>query len=82
MIVASETMPINKRGLAISFVFGGFTLANVVGVPIGIVIAEWYGWNATFMLTTLLGGLAFAASFSSYLLDSAKYEAQYGINFL
>ncbi|WP_249663484.1 MFS transporter, partial [Lysinibacillus fusiformis] len=29
MIVASETMPINKRGLAKSFVFGGFTLANV-----------------------------------------------------
>lgn len=63
MIVASETMPIKKRGLAISFVFGGFTLANVVGVPIGIVIAERYGWNATFMLTTFLGGLAFLASF-------------------
>ncbi|MFJ7736268.1 MFS transporter [Lysinibacillus sp. NPDC097287] len=63
MIVASETMPIKKRGLAISFVFGGFTLANVVGVPIGIVIAESYGWNATFMLTTSLGGLAFFASF-------------------
>ena len=63
MIVASETMPIEKRGLAISFVFGGFTLANVVGVPIGTVIAEWYGWNATFMLTTFLGGLAFLASF-------------------
>lgn len=63
MIVASETMPIKKRGLAISFVFGGFTLANVVGVPIGIVIAEWYGWNATFMLTTFLGVLAFSASF-------------------
>ncbi|MEB2302620.1 MFS transporter [Lysinibacillus xylanilyticus] len=63
MIVASETMPIKKRGLAISFVFGGFTLANVVGVPIGIVIAEWYGWNATFMLTNFLGVLAFLASF-------------------
>ena len=63
MIVASETMPIKKRGLAISFVFGGFTLANVVGVPIGIVIAERYGWNATFILTTFLGGLAFLASF-------------------
>ena len=63
MIVASETMPIKKRGLAISFVFGGFTLANVVGVPIGIVIAESYGWNATFVLTTFLGGLAFLASF-------------------
>ncbi|MEG0260243.1 MAG: MFS transporter [Lysinibacillus sp.] len=63
MIVASETMPINKRGLAISFVFGGFTLANVVGVPIGTVIAGAYSWNATFMLTTFLGGLAFLASF-------------------
>lgn len=63
MIVASETMPSNKRGLAISFVFGGFTLANVVGVPLGIVIAESYGWNATFMLTTCLGGVAFLTSF-------------------
>ncbi|MCM2535858.1 MFS transporter [Neobacillus pocheonensis] len=63
MIVASETIPIAKRGLAVSFVFGGFTLANVVGVPIGTVIAEWYGWNATFVLTTFLGGLAFLASF-------------------
>ena len=63
MIVASETMPIAKRGLAISFVFGGFTLANVIGVPIGTVIAEWYGWHATFVLTTFLGGLAFLASF-------------------
>ena len=64
MIVASEAMPIEKRGIAISFVFGGFTLANVVGVPLGIVIAGKYGWNATFILTTMLGGLAFLASFS------------------
>ncbi|MEK4425042.1 MFS transporter [Solibacillus sp. FSL K6-1523] len=63
MIVASETMPDNKRGLAISFVFGGFTMANVVGVPIGIVIAKSFGWNATFMLTTFLGALAFLISF-------------------
>ncbi|MCA1318435.1 MFS transporter [Sutcliffiella sp. NPDC057660] len=63
MIVASETMPAKKRGLAISFVFGGFTLANVVGVPIGTVVSSWFGWNATFILTTILGGLAFLASY-------------------
>lgn len=63
MIVASETMPIEKRGIAISFIFGGFTLANVVGVPLGTVISDWYGWNATFMFTTLLGGLAFLTSY-------------------
>lgn len=63
MVVASETIPISKRGLAISFVFGGFTLANVIGVPIGTVIAEWYDWNATFLLTSFLGAIAFLASF-------------------
>ena len=63
MIVASETMPSAKRGLAISFVFGGFTLANVVGVPIGTVVSNWFGWNATFIVTTILGGLAFLTSF-------------------
>ncbi|SFA90725.1 MULTISPECIES: MFS transporter [unclassified Bacillus (in: firmicutes)] len=72
MIVASETMPIAKRGLAISFVFGGFTLANVVGVPIGTVIAEWYNWHGTFILTTIFGGFAFLASF--FILPDLKSQ--------
>lgn len=63
MIVASETMPGTKRGLAISFVFGGFTLANVIGVPIGTVVSSWFGWNSTFMLTTIMGVMAFLASY-------------------
>ncbi|NMH70722.1 MFS transporter [Bacillus sp. RO3] len=63
MTVASEVIPVTKRGIAISFVFGGFTLANVIGVPVGTVIAEWYNWHGTFVLTTFLGIVAFLASF-------------------
>lgn len=74
MMVASETMPAAKRSLAISFVFGGFTLANVVGVPIGTVIADWYDWNATFLLTTFLGGIAFLASF--FILPDLQRQAR------
>lgn len=74
MIVASETMPSAKRGVAISFVFGGFTLANVVGVPIGTVIAEWYNWHSTFILTTIFGGLAFLASF--FILPELKSQTR------
>ena len=73
MIVASETIPITKRGIAISCVFGGFTLANVIGVPIGTVIAKWYDWHATFLLTTFLGGVAFLAS----ILNLPKKLSQY-----
>ncbi|WP_010174738.1 MFS transporter [Bacillus coahuilensis] len=74
MIVSSETMPAPKRGIAISFVFGGFTLANVVGVPVGTVIAQSFSWNGTFVLTTLLGALAF--SFCYFVLPSKLSQAK------
>lgn len=77
MVVASETIPERKRSLAISFVFGGFTLANVIGVPIGTVISGWYTWNATFVLTTLLGALAFTASY--FILPELKTQARSSI---
>ncbi|WP_338779122.1 MFS transporter [Metabacillus sp. FJAT-52054] len=77
MMVASDTMPAAKRSLAISFVFGGFTLANVVGVPIGTVIADSYNWNATFLLTTFLGGLAFIAAF--FILPELQNQARSSI---
>lgn len=75
MIVASETIPITKRGIAISFVFGGFTLANVIGVPIGTVIAKWYDWHATFLLTTFLGGVAFLASILNLPNKLSQYRS-------
>jgi predicted MFS family arabinose efflux permease len=75
MIVASESIPIAKRGIAISFVFGGFTLANVIGVPIGTVIAEWYSWHATFLLTTFLGCIAFLASYFNLPNKLSQYRS-------
>lgn len=75
MIVASETIPIAKRGMAISFVFGGFTLANVIGVPIGTFIAERYNWHATFLLTTFLGCIAFLASYFNLPNKLSQYRS-------
>ncbi|MFP3339562.1 MFS transporter, partial [Micrococcus sp. SIMBA_131] len=66
MTIASEAIPVTKRGVAISFVFGGFTMANVVGVPTGTVIAEWYRWDGTFLLAALLGVVGFVASFLNF----------------
>lgn len=59
MVVANESVPEHKRGMAISFVFGGFTLANVIGVPIGTLLAGHFSWHATFILTASLGLVAF-----------------------
>ncbi|MCT4799064.1 MFS transporter [Exiguobacterium profundum] len=61
MLVASESVPPAKRGVAVSFIFGGFTMANVFGVPIGTFIGQQAGWESTFWLTTALGAVAWIA---------------------
>ncbi|WP_214695855.1 MULTISPECIES: MFS transporter [unclassified Exiguobacterium] len=61
MLVASESVPPTKRGVAVSFIFGGFTMANVFGVPIGTFIGQQAGWESTFWLTTALGAVAWIA---------------------
>lgn len=61
MVVASDGVPVAKRGVAVSFIFGGFTLANVLGVPIGTFIGQHAGFAATFWLTTVMGMIAFLA---------------------
>ncbi|WP_236635539.1 MULTISPECIES: MFS transporter [unclassified Exiguobacterium] len=61
MLVASESVPPTKRGIAVSFIFGGFTMANVFGVPLGTFIGQRAGWEATFFMTTALGIVALFA---------------------
>jgi DHA1 family inner membrane transport protein len=49
------------RARAVSRVFLGLTLANVVGVPLGTLLGQAAGWRATFALIGVIGLLAVAA---------------------
>ncbi|MEF2967408.1 MFS transporter [Paenibacillus sp. M1] len=62
MSVASETMPVEKRGPVISIIFTGFTVASVLGVPLGTFIGQWGGWHMSYWFTTLLGIVSLIAS--------------------
>ncbi|HHW35707.1 MAG TPA: MFS transporter [Bacillales bacterium] len=64
MAVASETMPIDKRGPVISIIFTGFTVASVLGVPLGTFIGQWGGWHMSYWFTTLLGIVSLITSFA------------------
>jgi DHA1 family inner membrane transport protein len=54
-IVAAHLVPTNQRARAISLMFAGLTLANVLGVPFGTFLGQWAGWRATFWAVTALG---------------------------
>lgn len=54
---ASLALP-ERRGRALALVGGGITVANAVGVPIGLIIGGTLGWRATFLTVAVIGAVA------------------------
>lgn len=60
-IVARNLVPREKRTQAVSLMFAGLTLANVLGVPLGTALGQALGWRATFWAVVGIGLAAGAA---------------------
>ncbi|MFI7118344.1 MFS transporter [Amycolatopsis sp. NPDC049868] len=60
-VVASSLAKPGERAKAVSMMFMGLTLANVVGVPLGTLLGQKVGWRATFGVVAVIGLLAMAA---------------------
>ncbi|MFI1203801.1 MFS transporter [Streptomyces sp. NPDC020883] len=56
---AAALAPAEQRGRALALVMGGMSAGTVLGVPIGVLLAEHTGWRATLWLVTGLGAVAF-----------------------
>ncbi|MYW02483.1 MFS transporter [Streptomyces sp. SID3343] len=56
-VVAADLVAPEKKAAALSTMFTGLTLANVVGVPLGTMIGQSADWRLTFLLVALLGVL-------------------------
>jgi DHA1 family inner membrane transport protein len=56
--IASDLVPVARRGGAIALVFLGFTVANVLGVVIGNLAGAVWGWRSVFWLVTVLSVVA------------------------
>ncbi|MFE0025366.1 MFS transporter [Amycolatopsis sp. NPDC059021] len=60
-VVASSLAKNGQRAKAVSMMFLGLTLANVVGVPLGTLLGQRVGWRATFGVVAVIGLVAIAA---------------------
>ncbi|MDE1146556.1 MAG: MFS transporter [Azospirillaceae bacterium] len=60
-VVAASLVPAERRASAIALMFTGLTLANILGVPLGTLIGQHFGWRATFWAVAGLGLVAAAA---------------------
>lgn len=63
LAIVGDYFPIERRGRAMGAIMTAFSVASVIGVPIGINLAGWKGWSAPFLgvgiLAAFFGVLAF-----------------------
>jgi DHA1 family inner membrane transport protein len=59
-VVAAELVAPEKKAGAISMMFTGLTVANVVGVPLGTFVGQSAGWRVTFFIVAALGVVGLA----------------------
>ncbi|WP_320033834.1 MFS transporter [Halarcobacter sp.] len=57
--IATGLVSKEKAASAIAVMFGGLTVAMVLGVPLGTYIGQEFGWRNTFFIISLLGTIAF-----------------------
>ncbi|MCU6670775.1 MFS transporter [Enterobacteriaceae bacterium H4N4] len=54
-VVASDMVAADKKGAAISLMFAGLTVSNIVGVPLGTFVGLQLGWRTTFWALAIIG---------------------------
>jgi MFS transporter, DHA1 family, inner membrane transport protein len=60
-IVATRLVPYEQRTQAVTLMFSGLTIANVLGVPAGTALGQAFGWRAAFFALIPVGLVAMAA---------------------
>ena len=60
-VVATNLVPANQRTQAVTLMFSGLMIANVLGVPAGTALGQAFGWRAAFFALIPVGLIALVA---------------------
>ncbi|MEE8825658.1 purine efflux pump PbuE [Lentilactobacillus sunkii] len=66
---AGYIAPMSKRGWLLSWVFSGFSIASVVGVPLGTWISTRFGWRISFLTVIVVSAATMIMIFLSLPKD-------------
>ena len=53
LAIVSDCVPVGRRGKAMAIVMGAFSIAAIAGVPLGVKLAEKYGWASPFYVVSM-----------------------------
>ncbi len=72
-VVAARLVPPERKASAVALMFTGLTVANVIGVPLGTWIAQYWEWHITFWLIAGIGVMAFL-SLLAFIPEGGRNE--------
>lgn len=74
-VVASRLVPKEKEASAVAVMFGGLTIANIIGIPLGTYVGHNISWRITFMMVVAIGICAILA-ITLWMPNLEKREAK------
>ena len=63
---AVALVPPERTGRALSLILGGMSTGTVIGVPVGLVLANHFGWQSTLWLVTIIGMVGLAGILAGF----------------
>ncbi|MFD6292533.1 MFS transporter [Streptomyces sp. NPDC060205] len=73
-VVATGMVSAERKARAVSLMFLGLTVANIVGVPAATFVGQQFGWRATFLGVSVIG-LAAIGSLALLLPRNTEHDA-------
>ena len=78
--MVTDVVPLQRRGKAMGIIMSSFSICSVLGVPLGLAIADSIGWKAMFICIGMLSLLVWLLCF--WLLPKGSNMLQTGGNTL
>jgi predicted MFS family arabinose efflux permease len=73
MALVGDVIPFSRRGAAMGIVMTAFSVASVMGVPLGILVSNQFGWQAPFYGIAAISAVMWVAAFR--MLPSLRRSA-------
>jgi predicted MFS family arabinose efflux permease len=65
MAIIGDAIPESWPGAATGTIMSAFSIASIIGVPLGLYLAEHFGWNSTFLFIGALSLIALGLAFKT-----------------
>ena len=75
LVMASFVAPREKRASQVSWVFAGFSIASVIGIPIGTVISTTFSWHDSFWMISGLTIFVFVSLIWLVPKDTPQFKS-------